>query len=248
MEMKAVPPIDSIYYEKEVFITWPQPVEGCQIYLDTYDPTNNCKFFRWEYSETWEFHLPFNVPHRVCWLSENSDEIFIKNTTILGEARVSRYPIYIIKDPIDRLSIKYGFLVNQFSMDENEYLYWERFKNTVDQVGGLYDIIPSSIPNNLFCVEYPYKKVLGYFSVSAVSSKRIFIKDNFAGLNVKYVDCVTDSIRGTGPVSSSNGSFWVIIDNSDKVPPIRYLTNKIGCVDCRARGTEVKPIFWDDGK
>jgi hypothetical protein len=216
--------------------------------LNTHDATNKCKFFRWEYSETWEFHLPSIVTHRICWLSGKSNGIFIKNTLTLNENSVTRYPIKTISDPNDRLSVKYSLLVNQFSLDENEYNYWERFKNTVEQVGGLYDIIPSSIPNNLFCVEYPYKKVLGYFSVSAVSSKRIFIKDNFAGLNVKYVDCVTDSIKGAGPVSSSNGSFWVIIDNSDKVPPIRYLTNKIGCVDCRARGTEVKPIFWDDGK
>jgi hypothetical protein len=138
--------------------------------------------------------------------------------------------------------------VNQFSLDEDEYLYWERFKNTLDQVGGLYDKIPSTIPNNLFCVEYPYKKVLGYFSVSAVSSKRIFIKDNFAGLNVKYIDCITDTIFGTDPIPGLNTSIWVLVNNLDKVPPKRFVTSKIDCADCRVRGTSIKPVYWDDDK
>jgi hypothetical protein len=248
MEMKPVPPIDSIYYEKKVYVTWPRPVEGCQIYLDTHDPANNCKFFRWEYSETWEFHLPFNVPNRVCWLSGNSDGIFIKNTSILEEARVTGYPIYSIKDPIDRLSVKYSLLVNQFSLNEDEYLYWERLKNTIDQVGGLYDQVPATIPNNVYCNEDPNRKVLGYFSVSAMSSKRIFIKDSFAGMNGLYFDCVSDTIYGTNPIPGLNTTVWVIIDNSDKVPPTRIVTYKISCADCRVRGTSIKPVFWEDDK
>jgi hypothetical protein len=249
MVMKPVPPIDSIYYEKKVSVIQPMPVEGCQIYLNTHDPTNNCKFFRWEYSETWEFHLPFWVPNRVCWLSGKSNGIFIKNASMLAEARISRYLLYSIKDPIDRLSVKYSLLVNQFSLDEDEYLYWERFKSIVDQVGGLYDKIPSTIPNNLFCVEYPLKKVLGYFSVSAVSSKRIFIKDSFAaGFDYRYLDCITDSVRGTDPIPGLGFGVWVIIDNSYMNPPMRYLTKERRCADCTVRGTNVKPVFWDDDK
>ena len=245
MEMKSVPPIDSIYYEKIEYITASRPVVGCQIFLNTHDATNKCKFFRWEYSETWEFHLPSIVTHRICWLSGKSNGIFIKNTLTLNENSVTRYPIKTISDPNDRLSVKYSLLVNQFSLDENEYNYWERFKNTVEQVGGLYDIIPSSIPNNLFCVEYPYKKVLGYFSVSATSSKRIFIKDNF---DYVYANCVADTIFGKGEIPGLNVSVFIIKDNSDSVPPFRIVTYKLSCTDCRERGTEVKPVFWEDDK
>ena len=58
MELKKVPGIDSIYYEKKTIREKTedfQLVEGCQIYLNTHDPENKCKFYRWEYSETWEF-------------------------------------------------------------------------------------------------------------------------------------------------------------------------------------------------
>ncbi len=60
MEMKPVPPIDSVYYEKETIkeIGGIPSEEGCQVYLNTHDPANQCKFYRWEYTETWEFRLP----------------------------------------------------------------------------------------------------------------------------------------------------------------------------------------------
>jgi hypothetical protein len=248
VEMKPVPPIDSIYYEKRRFEQWPQYVEGCNIYLDTHDPASNCKFFRWEYTETWEFHLPFNVPNRVCWLSNNSNGIIIKNASFIEGSSVVRHPIINIKNPIDRLSVKYSLLVNQFSLNDDEYLYWERLKNTIELAGGLYDLIPATIPNNIYCLEDPGKKVLGYFSVSAVSSKRIFIKDTFTGYDVQYVNCVTDTIFGTDPIPGLNTSVWVLIDRSDRVPPKRYITTKKECADCTTRGTNIKPVFWIDDK
>ena len=78
VEMKPVPPIDSLYYEKVII----EPTtnisagkSGAQIYLNTHDPENTCKYYRWEYTETWEFILPYMVPNNICWVSENSDVI-----------------------------------------------------------------------------------------------------------------------------------------------------------------------------
>ena len=248
MEMKAVPPIDSIYYEKKATEEYNTLTEGCEIYLDTHDPADICNFYRWKYSETWEFHLPFNVTDKVCWITENSNKIFIKNASILEQGRVIRYPINSITNPVDRLSAKYSILVKQYSLNEDEYLYWERLKNTLDQVGGLYDLIPALIPNNIYCIENPNEKILGYFSVSAMSSKRVFIKDNFAGWNAKYLDCISDTIYGTNPIAGLNETVWVIIDHINQEPPSRIITYKRGCADCRTRGTPFKPVFWDDDK
>jgi hypothetical protein len=245
VEMKPVPPIGNIYYEKKIFGRWPQPVEGCTVYLDSYDPSNQCKYYRWEYSETWEFHLLYNVPNRVCWITNNSDGVFIKNTSLLPEDRITRHPVISITNPVDRLSLKYSILVNQYSLNKDEYLYWDRLKNSISQVGGLYDIIPATIPNNLYCLEEPSKKVLGYFCVSARSSKRIFIKDTFAGFSHMYNDCISDTIEGNGPIQGLDSTVWVLIDNSDKVPPTRIVTNNKDCADCTTRGTTTKPAFWD---
>ena len=129
IEMKPVPPIDSLYYEKIVIKEkdglFPAE-EGCQVYLNTHDPDNLCKYFRWEYAETWEFRLPYPVPNRICWLYGNSDRINIKNTSVLGEDRIYRYPLNFVTNQTDRLQQKYSMLVNQYSLNEDEYLYWEK--------------------------------------------------------------------------------------------------------------------------
>lgn len=251
MEMKPVPPIDSIYYEKRTIKEGnelSQALEGCQVYLNTHDPANYCKFYRWEYSETWEFRIPYNVTNRVCWISSNSGSINIKNTSILQENRINRYPINFILNTTDRLRVKYSILVNQYALNEEEFHYWEKLKSISEQVGGLYDITPSVIPSNVRCIEDPNEKVLGYFSVSARSSKRIFIRDYFSGIIDLYRDCPSDTIYGTGPIQNLNTSVWVIVNNIEDIPPVRILTNNKGCADCTTRGTTKEPLFWKEGK
>jgi hypothetical protein len=251
MELKRVPPIDTLFYEKRTIIEtgiFKQINEGAQIYLNTHDPENSCKFYRWEYSETWEFRLPYNVPNRVCWLSANSGKINIKNTSVFQEARINRYPLNFISNQTDRLKVKYSILVNQYSLNEDEYLYWEKLQNISEQVGGLYDITPSSIPSNVYCLEDPNEQVLGYFSVSATTSKRFFIKDYFAGIINLYTECPADTIFGRGPINGLNVSVWVIIDNLSETPPNRVVTYTKGCADCTVRGTNKEPVFWKDGK
>jgi Domain of unknown function (DUF4249) len=263
MELKPVPEIDSLYYEKKAFTSNHLPVEGCQIFLDTHDPFNNSHFYRWAYSETWEINLPFNVENKVCWRTENSDDIFLKNSSLLAENRVVGFPIKTIDNPIDRLTIKYSIQVKQYSLNEDEYIYWEALKTSLDQQGGLYDIIPPIIPNNIYCLENPDEKTLGYFSVSAISLRRIFIKDSFIG----YDESCNSSIKFGLPKFDRNinspsygkdtsivgldATVWVAEDHTDEDPPYRILVNTRWCSDCTKKGIfgdyrNIKPSFWDE--
>jgi hypothetical protein len=256
MELKPVPEIDSLYYEKKVFPAYHLPIEGCEIFLNTHDPSNNCQFYRWAYSETWEIRLPHNVGNKVCWRTENSNYVILKNSSLLEENRVVGFPVKTIKNPIDRLTVKYSILVKQYSLNEDEYVYWEALKTSLDQQGGLYDIIPPIIPNNIYCVEKPNEKTLGYFSVSAISSRRLFIKDKFIGYDE---GCNSDIIYGLpkydmyGKDISIPGldvTVWVAEDHTDKIPPYRILVYNRWCIDCTQKGIygdyrNIKPSFWD---
>jgi hypothetical protein len=251
IEMKPVPPIDSIYYQKVTIQEGPDnsaSQEGCQVYLNTHDPTNHCKFYRWEFTETWEFILPYTVPNKICWISDNSDMINIKNTSIIAEDKIEQYPLNFISNLTDRLRVKYSILVNQYSLNEDEYLYWEKLQNLSEQVGGLYDMIPSAVPSNVYCLDDPNEKVLGYFSVSARSSKRIFIKDHFAGVVNPYTDavCIADTIFGGAAIPNLNIWVWVIIDQPTPPPGFQVITRTKGCYDCTVRGTNVPPDFWTE--
>jgi hypothetical protein len=251
-EMKPVPSIDSVYYEKTVIEKAYenfQGIDGCQIYLDTHDDENNCKFYRWDYTETWEINLPFEIQNKICWISDNSDTINIKSTAAFKEARINRHPVTFISNVTDRLKTKYSILVNQYSLNEDEFNYWQELQKLMVQVGGLSDIIPSSIPSNIWCPDNPNEKVLGYFSVSAKSSERIFVKDNFAGIIDPYANCVT-AIGYSFSSEGFNVTWWVLIANVCSFPCITNyeITTHKECTDCTFRGTTTKPFFWMDDK
>jgi hypothetical protein len=251
VELKPVPPIDSVYYEKVTIRAGTgtsAAEEGAQIYLNTQDPSSQCKFFRWEFTETWEFILPYAVPNKICWVSSNSNMINIKNTSAISEDKIVRYPLNFISNQTDRLTVKYSILVNQYSLNEDEYQYWDKLQNMSQQVGSLYDIIPSSVSSNVFSLDNPSEKVLGYFSVSARSSRRIFIKDHFAGQPEPYSadNCIADTIYGGKPPQGLNTSIWIII--TSLMPPYVVTTYSKGCYDCTVRGTNVEPSFWTDDK
>jgi len=247
-EMLPVPPISDLYYEK-IKLRDVEPdlfdVDGCQIYLTTYDLSGN-NYFRWEYFETWVLRLPYIVPNQICWVSDRSRNIMIKSNANYGESRMFRQPVVFISDATDRLKTKYSILVNQYSLNQDEYNFWVELQNLTEQSGGLYDVIPASIASNIKCVEKPEQNVLGYFSVSAKSSQRIFIDEEFAGIVNLYKNCVWDTVYGDGVLPGQDTTVWVLLDKPQSFfnPRTRILTKTRGCYDCTERGTKVKPSFW----
>ena len=194
--------------------------------------------------------LPYTVPNQFCWLYNNSDIINIKNTSSLEESRIDRYPLNFISNLTDRLRLKYSILAKQYSLNEDEYQYWEKIKNITEQVGGLYDITPSSVPSNVYCLNDSNEKVLGYFSVSASTSKRLFIKDHFAGIYTPYTNgvCINDTVFGSDPIPSPNTFVWIIVDQPFPPPGYKVTTRVRGCYDCTVRGTNIPPSFWNEDK
>jgi hypothetical protein len=251
MEMIPVPQIDSLFYKKTEIPGndgFPSPGEGAQIYLNTYDRNNYCKFFRWDFSETWKIQLPLynTVINRTCWITDNSKKINIKNTSILKENRVNNFPLFYISNETDRLSVRYSVLVNQYSVNEEEYGYWEKLQTITEDVGSLYDITPSSVKGNLYCIEKPDEQVLGYFSVSAKASKRLYVDENFKGLVDPYSICTADTTFGGPPPAGLNLFVWLIEDNNLIPPLFKIFTYERSCVDCTVRGTKKQPDYWSE--
>jgi hypothetical protein len=253
VEMKAVPSIDSLYYKKVIIAEedpWTLLQEGAQVYLNTSDPSGSCKFFRWEFSETWEFDNPYLKVNNRGWVTDNSNMINVKSTLELEEDRINGYPLNFISNKSDRLGVKYSTLVSQYSLNEQEFQYWDKLHSVSENVGGLYDIIPASIPSNISCFDDPDEKALGYFSVSAKATKRLFIKEHFSGLINLYTDdaCIGDTIYNNEEIPNLNISVWVLIDHQMPPPSYKVISYNRVCADASARGTLIRPDFWDDGK
>jgi hypothetical protein len=255
MEMKPVPTIDSLYAEIINNNTYQlgRIVPGYQVYVDTHDPENKCRYYRWDFTETWEFRLPYNyeaIVNRICWKTASSNKIYVENTSSLTEDRVTKYPLNFITTETDRLQVKYSLLLRQFSLNEDEYNYWEKLKRITEEVGGLYDIVPMSIESNIYCTDSPSEKVLGYFSVSSVASKRIFIKNTLRGFPDFYRYCPYDTVPVGTPITGLNTTVFIIeVLNPTMTTPFSYvLTLNKECVDCTRSGSNKMPDFWNETK
>jgi len=252
MLIQEVQPIDSLFaefrYEEDVIYP---PLYEYTVYFNSYDPENNNRFFRWTYEEVWEFHLPWHYPpdyKRICWLTEESSEIIIKNNSTVEEAIIDRYPLLTVDNrSSNKLYQRYSILLKQYSINEDEYNYWESMKKMTEEQGGLYDPIPQSLTGNIKCVDDPAEPVLGFFSVSAVEQKRLFIDND----TIKYPAggpqyCVTDTAYSINEISGL-GKYVFILEFIDE--GAYYLLSRFEqCADCRLFGTNIKPDYWDDDK
>jgi hypothetical protein len=254
VEMKPVPQIGEIKGEKVYNNAYrlDQMTPGYQVTVSTYDPSGECRYFRWDFLETWEFHLPYDHPtikNRVCWKSRESVNVYIKSTKSLSESKITEFPINFITAETDRLTVKYSLLLRQYSINEDEYFYWEKVQKMNEETGGLYDVVPVSIKSNINCIEDPYRHVLGYFSVSAVTEKRLFIHPEITGFPDFYKGCPNDTVYSQIPNPRLNISEFIIMDymfpGQSSGFPFWIVTYNKACQDCTMKGTNVKPPFWD---
>ncbi len=182
---KQAPPIDSLSWEL-VFdpITQQQAVN---LYVHAHDPTNSTRYYRWDFLETYKhfstfktvwgdsngmvYPLPVPYSTHTCWSTYPSIEILIGTTVTLSQDVISHIRIanFQQNDPI--LDVGCSFLVRQFPLTEQGYLYWLNVQKNSKTLGGLFDEQPSQINGNLHCMTNPAIPVIGFISASTVQTK-----------------------------------------------------------------------------
>ena len=256
-------------------------VRGVEMNVNSFDPTNTSKYYRYEYEETYKIIAPEwddekailtpGEPHqgilvvprvgetRTCYTTKNSDEILLASTTGLSEDRVA-FPIRFISNQNYIITHRYSILVRQYVQNLAAYTFYKTLKKISGNGSILSQTQPGFFNGNLKCVENPDEKVIGFFDVTTVSSKRIFFNysDLFPGepLPPYFTDCTIRefkfcfdqsadpackgaaliSIVGSGDLvyvdSSGNDTFFYMV-----APP---------CGDCTRFSSNVKPPFWID--
>ncbi|WP_185817020.1 DUF4249 domain-containing protein [Hymenobacter metallilatus] len=239
---------------------------GLQLYISAHDDRNLTQYYRWQYEETWEFTSAFRstinyvnnqvVPRTEniynCWRTEKSTSLNTTSTVRLSQDAVRDYRLLFIPATSGRLHYTYSVLVRQYALSQAEFDYWEAVKKNTENIGTLFDPLPSQIQGNVHSLTDAQEPVLGFVGAATVVEKRIFIKrtdlpnewptnldgyetcvgldsfpsDRWKGLTLQeYFSNPTERI----PVSK-NGNF--------------YTSQSPECVDCRLRGTPTKPSFW----
>jgi len=253
--------------------------EGVRIFIDVDNINGMGEYFRYEYEETYEILLPntsgiswaiidtddFTRTYDIvlatkridekCYSTIESGGIIQTSTSNLGENRVVRYPLRFISkvDPI--IKEQYSILVKQYVQSQEAYTFYQ----ILEDLGNVENLLsqgqPGFVSGNINSEADPKKKVLGFFEVSSVSSKRIFFnyKDFGFVLPPYFVECEVLSIEGRPEVLKRKLQFENyeifkyevhIISESERIEI--YHIAKSECTDCTSFSTHIKPDFWEE--
>ncbi|WEK19337.1 MAG: DUF4249 domain-containing protein [Candidatus Pedobacter colombiensis] len=253
VQPKVSPQIDKINAEIKL--------NGVQISVDSHDDTNNSRYYRFEYEQTWRFHTKYisqlilkngmilprsaNEDIYYCYGSDYSSNILIASTAQLSNDILSHFPVTFIPSGDERISLKYSILLKQYAMSEQEYKYWETLKKNTENIGSIFDPQPSFVSGNIHCLTNSEEKVLGYVGAGNITRKRIFLDKSELPETWKKDDiysCQLDSLPESVLPQFLYPTNYVLV-YKDGFTGISYASD-IKCVDCTTRGTKTKPSFW----
>jgi len=255
--VRTTPAIDTV--------AWRTTDAGLTVYVNSHDATSATRYYRWEYDETWEIVPPFIpgveyvsnrirpivVPYpAVCWVTTHSNAVEISKTTALSQDVVSDYPLRKLPPTSDRLNRKYSILVQQHAITKEEYDYWEQLRKNTERIGTLFDPQPSQLTGNVHSLTNDADLALGYVGVNSLVEKRIFISRPQLPAAWRpltgYESCIPpDTVKLPDvDVTFRYGYLFPIYAISKGGALVGYIASKADCIDCRKRGTAVKPSFW----
>ena len=254
------PPIEAI--------TWKAENNKLQIFVNTRQAADQTRYYRWQYEETWEFTSAYGTyleykdgkisvrtdDINKCWRTENSTEIILGNTLRLSQNIISEQPIISMSARSPKISRKYSILVKQFAQTPEEYQYWEMLKKNTENIGTLFDPLPSQLNGNIKSVSNTSEAVIGYVGAYSLEEKRIFISieelpTTWLPSN-GYESCPPiDTVKNNSEEIDAALGAGSGIPLSEILPegglvPIAYTYSTKDCVDCRVRGTNIRPSFW----
>ncbi len=247
-------------------ITW-QQTEYLKLFVHTHDPTNNSRYYKWDFTETWEYKAPLQTSWGLsnnnnsvvllspqnqiytCWTTLASTNIITGTSIALSADVISYLPVHTIKKDDERINIRYSMLLNQLAITEEAYKYWNIIQKNSQQLGTLFDLQPAQLKGNITSTSNPAEPVVGFISAALTAQKRIFISNaqlNNWATSYPYNDCALLTI----PTNPANVLGYNYPDPSyapyffTGIPP-ELIISKKECVDCRTRGgVNSKPLFW----
>lgn len=251
VSFKQTPPIDSL--------SWKEDEGTVTVFLDTHDPQNNTRYYRWTFDETWEYRAAYDANAAYengvlffrdttdlryrCWQTSKSLNILLGASASLTEDRISAKPLIKLKAASEKLGARYSILVKQYALTKEAFDYWQILQKNTEQRGSLFDAQPSQLKGNIQNLSNPAEPVIGYLSASSVQERRLFIR--YADIEDKYALASSCTVTIVSPDSA------IFYMEKLKKKPAYFVTggglaiSSEECVDCTLQGgTNVKPSFW----
>ncbi len=279
--MHPVTDIDSIYYRKDTDMTGTggETQAGVRFFIDSGEEGVN-PYFRWTYEEWWKFHvpevkkfdylndstiIPVNNLKATCWAYRKSDKILIDSKITYFPSGFRQKAIaFLPTDQSSRFTIQYCMVVKQLSVSADEYEFWSNMQQINESGGDIFEKQPFPVNSNVYNLRNSSEPVLGYFQVSSVKQKRIYVKDRDItdmGLPCYMYDCgriekgEVDYVSVTPPGVTFDKIYgWYTSSGYAFIEPLFTVQGKLLrlvfvpdlCADCTLSGSLTKPDFWVD--
>ncbi|QKG57816.1 DUF4249 domain-containing protein [Hymenobacter sp. BRD128] len=227
----------------------------------------------WEFNALYPSNIEFRggiivkriTPIFTCWHTEQPSTITQVSTASLSQDALSQQQVLAFSERSERVKIRYSLLLTQYAETAEEFAYNEILRKNTEAVGTVNDPLPSQLTGNVHRVDNPQEPVLGFVGAHTLVQQRLFInpqdlpahKPDF--YENPYANCQAPD---TGEVVKPYFKYGVyypasrIFADPDNVPtdllysqsttyPVYgYLGGARECIDCRTRGSNIKPTFW----
>jgi hypothetical protein len=263
------PPIDSVNAL--------QKTDGVHFFINAHNPAGDTRYYQWSYAETWEYtaaensELEFDaatdsVVDRPpadqiynCWKQDSSTTLILFSTTKLAQDLVYEFPLITIPEGDWRLSVEYSLAVHQYGLSEGAYNYLREMQASTENLGSIFDPLPTGLKGNIHCLNQPSQTVVGYVNVSSEQSVRIFTNRPSYW---PYINVCTEAIDTIPDIKPWYTWYYSLVppnppDPSIPQPKGLYIplynvgfdlgwgSNLLECADCRYQGgTTTEPPFW----
>ena len=254
VQARPAPAIDSVHWVED---------DGIRFFVNTHDPQNATRFYRWQYELTWEYHAQFNSPWAeangmiyvknptdatfFCYRTLLSTDILLGNSSALAQDVISSKLLYKMQQNDSVLNYRISMLVKQYALSPEAYFYWQIIQKNSQQLGTLFDLQPSQLEGNIHSVSDPAEPVIGFLSAGTEATKRIDIRFDDLTTWVRQTPGYSCEVKG---IPENPASFLIYSYPDPEYGPYYFsggtlFIAKKTCLDCRlSGGTTVKPAFW----
>ena len=247
--LKASPAIDSV--------NWTLNSGGTvQLYVNTHDPQNNTRYYRWNYQETYEYQsaylanlqwvndsIEYLFPDTfyTCWRQDVSTSILLATSAQLGQDLIYEYPLVSYPATSINLSVEYSILVTQYPLTQDAFSWWQVMQKNTEQIGSIFGVQPTINTGNIRCLSDSNETVVGYVSGGTIAKQRIFIAHTQLYPWIYNPDCGERNVPQDSIGDYIKQGMMLVSTASE---PGLYTMSGAICVDCLLLGgTNVKPSF-----
>lgn len=260
----ATPGIIDVGFEKNE--------SGVEIYLTT-QGNSDAEDFLWTFEETWAFRpaigsqskydpvtkdVVLRTPEEridFCYKSARNSDLVLETSSRFKDQFVFRQTINQINRGDERLAVRYSILISQKALTNDASEFWEILKKNTDDLGSIFSPLPSIIRGNITQDQNPEVPVIGQIGLGQIQQQRLFIDirdvSPWRAEVPEYEGCVlsADTVLARDyelRFQSGTNLPALPIYSETSFNPIGYRYSSPRCVDCTLRGTNVRPVFWED--